>query len=94
MPVNLYIVFSLIFKELFAVLVRKAGLLQCFKIYYYIKETHKALCQLAKNNVSMSFHFLHQWACITYFLYNSKCLCSYFQPCSFRITKLLFHYVV
>lgn len=67
MPVNLYIVFSLIFKELLVVLVRKAGLLQCFKIYCYIKEMHKALCQLEKSSISMSFHFLHQWAYIMYF---------------------------
>lgn len=49
------------------VLVRKAGLLQHFKIYYYIKEMHKALCQMEKNSVSVSFHFVYQWAYITYF---------------------------
>jgi len=70
------------------VLVRKTGLLQCFIIYYYIKEMHKALCQLEKSSVSMSSHFLHQWAYIMYFFYIAV------SACSFPLAKLIFHYVV
>lgn len=39
------------------VLVRKAGLLQCSKIYYYIKEMHTALCQLEKKQSQCPFIF-------------------------------------
>lgn len=48
------------------VLVKKVGLLQCFKICYYIKAMYKALCQLEKKqclnvlsfSASMDLHYL------------------------------------